>query len=402
MAVPARILPDPNRDDPIQAIRRFNRFYTRQIGALQEHLLHSQFSLTEVRVLYELAHRASITAVELCQELGLDRGYLSRMLKNFEKQGWIKTTASPADRRRIFLSLTGKGHKVFAPLDRRSSEEVAAVLKRLSLSQQEKLLGAMLEIESILNPPGTSAPSSPSELSQRKSEPQGPKPWVSLSVSGTTESRALPSAPLSRPPERSRSVLTPAAEAAEECSPRRKPWVGEEKNQAPAGRKINTDTDSYVVRQHRPGDMGWVVQRHGELYWKEYRYDERFEALVAEIVAEFIQNLDAVRERCWIAEKDGESVGAIFLVKKSKAVAKLRLLLVEPSARGLGIGKRLVSECVNFARQAGYKKVLLWTQSELHAARHLYEQAGFQRTEQKPHQSWGRKDLVAETWELVL
>jgi len=178
--------------------------------------------------------------------------------------------------------------------------------------------------------------------------------------------------------------------------------VGEEKNQAPAGRKINTDTDSYVVRQHRPGDMGWVVQRHGELYWKEYRYDERFEALVAEIVAEFIQNLDAVRERCWIAEKDGESVGAIFLVKKSKAVAKLRLLLVEPSARGLGIGKRLVSECVNFARQAGYKKVLLWTQSELHAARHLYEQAGFQRTEQKPHQSWGRKDLVAETWELVL
>ena len=148
--------------------------------------------------------------------------------------------------------------------------------------------------------------------------------------------------------------------------------------------------------------MGWVVQRHGELYWQEYKYNERFEALVAEIVAEFIQNFDPKRERCWIAEKDGERVGTIFLVKKSETVAKLRLLLVEPSARGLGVGKRLVSECVNFARASGYKKILLWTQSELHAARHLYEQAGFKRVEQKPHQSWGRTDLVAETWGLKL
>jgi N-acetylglutamate synthase-like GNAT family acetyltransferase len=148
--------------------------------------------------------------------------------------------------------------------------------------------------------------------------------------------------------------------------------------------------------------LGWVVQRHGELYWQEYKYDERFEALVAEIVAEFIQNLDHKRERCWIAEKDGERVGAIFLVKKSKTVAKLRLLLVEPGARGFGLGKRLVSECVNFGRQAGYKEILLWTQSELHAARHLYEQAGFKRIAQEPHRSWGRKDLVAETWELRL
>ena len=156
----------------------------------------------------------------------------------------------------------------------------------------------------------------------------------------------------------------------------------------------------FVLRPHRPGDMGWVVQRHGELYWQEYRYDERFEALVAEIVAEFIQHFDPKRERCWIAEKDGERMGTIFLVKKSKTVAKLRLLVVEPRARGLGIGKRLVSECVNFARGAGYKKILLWTQSELHSARHLYEQAGCKRIEQKPHQSWGRKDLVAETWGL--
>jgi GNAT superfamily N-acetyltransferase len=158
----------------------------------------------------------------------------------------------------------------------------------------------------------------------------------------------------------------------------------------------------YILRQHRPGDMGWVVQRHGELYWQEYRYDERFEALVAEIVAEFIQNLDPKRERCWIAEKDGENVGSIFLVKKSQSIAKLRLLLVEPSARGLGIGKRLVEECVHFAKESGYKKIMLWTQSELPAARGIYKNAGFQLVAEKKHDSWNRKNLVAETWELKL
>lgn len=168
------------------------------------------------------------------------------------------------------------------------------------------------------------------------------------------------------------------------------------------GEEHNIPNNSIKLRSHRPGDMGWVVQRHGELYWTEYRYDERFEALVAEIVAKFIQHLDPRRERCWIAEKDGKRLGSIFLVKHSKTIAKLRLLLVEPDGRGLGIGKRLVSECVKFARRAGYKKILLWTQDELHAARHLYEQAGFRRIAQKPHQSWGRKNLVAEIWELKL
>ena len=361
MAALARAFSAANPDDPVKAVRRFNRFYTRQIGVLQEHLLHSQFSLTEVRVLYELAQRASVTAVELCQELGLDRGYLSRMLQNFEKQRWIETTPSPADRRRIFLSLTSKGKKVFAPLDSRSSEEVAAMLSRLSRSQQRKLLGAMEEIESLLNPAEPSTPTPTAGLSQRKPEPQGPKPGATLRVGGTTGGPAQQSPP-------SELTLEPA----------------------------------YVLRQHRPGDMGWVVQRHGVLYSQEYGYDERFEALVAEIVAEFIQNFDPKHERCWIAEKEGDPVGTAFLVKKSKTVAKLRLLLVEPSARGLGIGRRLVSECVRFAREVGYKKTVLWTQSELHTARHLYEQAGFKRTAQKAHQSWGRKDLVAETWELSL
>ncbi len=335
MAGLARTIPVHISDGPVQAVRRFNRFYTRQIGVLQEHLLQSQFSLTEVRVLYELAHRGRVTAGELCQELGLDRGYLSRMLQNFENRRWINATPSPADRRRIFLSLTGKGKRVFAPLDRRSSHEVASMLNRLSSPQQQKLLLAMSDIESILGP-------------QIRT---GETPVAPL-----LPEQASPSAP---------------------CS-------------------------AYTLRPHRPGDMGWVVQRHGELYWNEYKYDKRFEALVAEIVAEFIQNFDPRCERCWIAEKDGQRVGTIFLVKKSEMVAKLRLLLVEPSARGLGIGRRLVSECVNFARQAGYKKILLWTQSELHTARHLYEQAGFKRIEQKPHQSWGRKNLVAETWGLKL
>jgi len=317
MATPATLLPASSADDPVQTIRRFNRFYTRQIGVLQDHLLRSQFSLTEVRVLYELAHRHNVTAKDLCRDLGLDRGYVSRMLQSFEAHGWIKVVPSLDDRRRQLLSLTAKGHRVFDPLEHRSTEEVAAMLARLSPRQQKKMLAAIHDIESVL----------------------GPSP--------------LPAAP-------------------------------------------------YVLRQHRPGDMGWVVQRHGELYWREYHYDERFEALVAEIVAEFVQNLDPKRERCWIVERNAENVGSVFLVKKSSSIAKLRLLLVESSARGLGIGKRLVEECVHFAREAGYKKIMLWTQSELAAARGIYKGAGFKLVGEEKHDSWTRKNLVAETWELAL
>jgi DNA-binding MarR family transcriptional regulator/GNAT superfamily N-acetyltransferase len=315
MAPPLPVLPEA--DKSVAAVRRFNRFYTRQIGVLQEGLLDSPFSLTEVRVLYELAHQQGVTATDLCAALNLDAGYLSRILRKFEKRGWIRRQPSDSDRRQSLLVLTNKGAAEFLPLEERSNQQVRRMLGEMSPEAQQQLIRSMEEVERILSPPQES-------------------------------------------------------------------------------------TQPYLLRSHQPGDMGWVVYRHGVLYSQEYRYDERFEALVAEIVAEFIQNFDARRERCWIAERNGERVGSVFLVRKSASVAKLRLLLVEPSARGLGIGKRLVEECVRFARQIGYKKMVLWTQSELLAARRIYQHAGFQLAEKKPHQSWGRKDLVAETWELKL
>jgi DNA-binding MarR family transcriptional regulator/N-acetylglutamate synthase-like GNAT family acetyltransferase len=302
--------------DRIAAVRQFNRFYTRQIGVLREKPYKGPFSLTEVRVLYELAHREQPTAAELSNDLGLDAGYLSRMLAGFEKRGWLGKKPCDADGRQSLLSLTTPGRKVLAPLDARSREEVGKILGALSTAEQSQLIDAMRTIEKLLG--------------------------------------------------------------------------------ARSGQKT-----AYILRSHQPGDMGWVVYRHGVLYSQEYGYDEHFEALVAEIVAKFVQSFDPKRERCWIAEKDGEIVGSVFLVKHSKSVAKLRLLLVEPAARGLGIGKRLVEECVRFAWQAGYKKIMLWTQSSLREARGVYEKAGFRLVGQKKHHSWGH-DLVAETWDLVL
>jgi DNA-binding MarR family transcriptional regulator/GNAT superfamily N-acetyltransferase len=306
-------------DQHVAQARRFNRFYTRQIGLLREGMLDSPFSLTELRVLYEVAHRDKPTATEISNELGLDGGYLSRILAGFDKRKLIEKTPSETDGRQTLLALTELGREVFAPLEARFAEQVGATLQALSESEQGRLIGAMQTIEKLLGAPvQTGAPKVP-----------------------------------------------------------------------------------YLLRGHQPGDMGWVVHRHGLLYAQEYGYDETFEAFVAEIVAKFIQNYDAKRERCWIAEREGEIVGSVFLVSASKTVAKLRLLLVEPSARGLGIGGRLVSECVRFARQAGYKKMVLWTQSDLDAARHIYEKAGMRVTQKARHQSFGR-DLVAETWELVL
>ncbi|HEV2212924.1 MAG TPA: bifunctional helix-turn-helix transcriptional regulator/GNAT family N-acetyltransferase, partial [Gammaproteobacteria bacterium] len=281
---------------------------------LHEHLLKSPYSLTEVRVLYELAHRQAPTASELMKDLGLDRGYLSRLLASFETRGLIKRQASRQDARQSHIGLTRKGRAAFAPLDEASNREVHAMLARLPEGAQASLVDSLHRVESLLE-----------------------------------------GQPLS----------------------------------------------AYSLRQHRPGDMGWVVQRHGELYWQEYAWDERFEALVADITARFVQNYDARRERCWIAERGGERLGCVFLVKGSEEEARLRLLLVEPGARGLGLGKRLVQECVDFARVAGYKKIGLWTNSVLDAARHIYRQQGFQVVREEKHHSFGQ-ELIGETWERAL
>ena len=304
------------RDEKIEAVRRFNRFYTRQIGVLRESWAESPFSLAEVRVLYELAHHDDLTAGELGTELGLDRGYLSRILQSFEKRGFVKKTRSEKDARQTHLALTAKGRKVFAPINNRSQQDVGSMLDALPATDQKILIESMHTIERLLGD---------------KSEPKVP----------------------------------------------------------------------YILRTHHPGDMGWIVHRHGVLYSEEYGWDEQFEALAARITSDFIKNFDPKRERCWIAEREGEIVGSVFLVKKSKTVAQLRLLLVEPNTRGLGIGTRLVEECIRFARQKGYRKIVLWTNDVLKAARRVYEEAGFIMVREEPHRSFGG-DLVGQYWELAL
>jgi DNA-binding MarR family transcriptional regulator/GNAT superfamily N-acetyltransferase len=300
----------------VEAVRRFSRFYTRQIGLLQEKILRSPFSLAEARVIYELAHHEKTTASELSGELGLDPGYLSRILRDFNKRGLIDKGRSEADGRKKYLCLSANGQAAFARINNRSRSEIEAQLSNLSPADRTRLVQAMQTVEDLL----------------------GARP----------------------------------------------------ENKVP-----------YILRPHQPGDMGWVVQRHGVLYAEEYAWDEQFEALVAEIVTGFIRNYDPKRERCWIAEMDGDNVGSVFLVKQSDQTAKLRLLLVEPKARGLSIGTRLVNECLKFARQTGYSRITLWTNSILTAARHIYQKAGFRLVEEQPHTSFGQ-DLIAETWELKL
>lgn len=297
----------------VDAVRAFNRFYTQKIGVLQEGLLASPFSLTEARVLYELAQREQATASGLCRDLGLDAGYLSRILRRFEKEQLVARTPSPEDGRQSFLALTAAGQEAFGGLNRRSRDEVAALLQTLGAAGQARLVDAMGAIERLLGAVPASAP--------------------------------------------------------------------------------------WRLRAHRTGDMGWVVSRHGAVYAEEYGWDETFEALVAEIAARFIRRFDPAREHCWIAERDGERLGSVFLVKQSPRIAKLRLLLVEREARGLGIGAALVDQCIAFAREAGYGKITLWTQSILLPARRIYEKAGFRRVREEPHHSFGQ-DLVGEYWEL--
>lgn len=297
----------------VEAVRRFNRFYTRRVGILPEDYLGSNHSLAQARVLFELGTRGAATATELGRDLDLDLGYLSRLLAGLRRRGEVQGRPAPEDARRTVLTLTAKGQKVFQALDARSRKETAGLLAGLSAPEKSDLVQAMGRVERILG-----------------------------------------------------------------------------------GRR-----GEIRLRAHRPGDLGWVVQAHGRLYHAEYGWDERFEALVAEIVAGFVRRFDPERERCWIAEMDGEPVGSIFCVKASPRVAKLRLLLVDPRARNRGLGKRLVSECIAFARSRGYRKLVLWTQSNLAAARHLYREAGFRLVKAYRHREFGY-DLTGEYWELKL
>ena len=289
------------------SVRRFNRFYTRQIGVLHEHLLDSPFSLTEVRILYELAHRNDLTSADLCRELGLNAGYLSRVISGFDKQGLIAKSRSPTDARATRLQLTDAGQRTLAPLVDASRRDVAAMLERLPPTAQQDLVAAMNEIEGLLGEP----------------------------------------------------------------------------------------SPGYLLRNPQPGDMGWIIHRQAVLYAQEYGWNNEYEALVADILAKFVREFDPARERCWIAEKDGKVIGSVFVVRQDDTTAKLRLLYVDPCARGLGIGSRLVDECLRFSRQAGYARMVLWTNSILTDARRIYDKAGFQLVEEEAHHSFG-KDLVGQ------
>lgn len=345
----------------VEAVRRFNRFYTRQIGILQERLLSSPFSLTEVRVLYEIAHRTRPTAAGLAKDLDLDGGYLSRILQRFSRRRLITRTASKTDARQTHLAVTARGRETLAPLERLAQDEVASMLGHLDAEDQRRVVEAMDTIERNLTPRNGAAAA------------DEPRPRHA-----TDDARSHAPADLARV----------------------------------AGHAPQDTADvPYTLRTHKAGDMGWIVHRHGAIYTQEYGWNSEFEAIVADIVAHFLRHFDPARERCWIAERHGaipgpdipgpNIIGTVMLVKQSDDVAKLRLLLVEPSARGLGLGKRLVDECVQFARQAGYKRITLWTQASLFAARGIYKAAGFRLVKSEPMPNFGA-DLISETWELTL
>ena len=300
----------------IEAVRRFNRFYTRKIGVLGEGLLSSAFSLAEARLLYELAHREETTVKELSRDLELEPGYLGHLLRGLRRDGLLRSRPSDADAGPDLLSLTESGQEAFAELNADSRKRIGELLNGLSDAEQERLIEAVETIRDLLG--------------------------------------------------------------------------GEPERKAP-----------YIIRFPQPEDMEWIVRRHGSLYAEEYGWDNRFERLVADVVAEFVQRHDPEWERCWIAEKEGINVGSVCLVKKSETTAQLRLLLVEPSARGLGIGRRLVRECTRFAKERGYTKITLWTNSILSNARSIYEKEGYRLVKEDPHDRFG-KELIGQYWELDL
>jgi DNA-binding MarR family transcriptional regulator/GNAT superfamily N-acetyltransferase len=307
------------RQRRIAAMRRFNRFYTRQIGVLRKTYLESPYSLGEARILYEVAQARSPTASDVGRALDLDAGYLSRVLRSLERNGLIQRTVSARDARQSHLALSARGKRAFAPLERRSQRNTGVMLDKLAPTDQSRLISAMSTVQRLL---------------------------------------------------------------------------GGGERETPAHRR-------YVLRAPRPGDFGWIVKRHAELYALEYGWTEPFEGVCAQIVADFVNKFDKTRERCWIAEMDGENVGSIILAKETESVARVRLLLLDPKARGLGLGARLVDECITFARRTGYKKITLWTHRVLVAARHIYENAGFKLTRSERHRSWG-KQVVGEHWDLAL
>ena len=318
-----------DRDRHIAAARRFNRFYTRQIGVLRKNFLDSPYSLGEARVIYEIAKDGSPTASEIGRTLDLDAGYLSRVLRNFEKRGLLERKVSKTDARQSHLALSPRGRKAFALLDDLSQRDIGAMLDKLAPADQSRLIAAMDTIETLLEAAPEPASDTASKSKSDKAKPR------------------------------------------------------------------------YRLRDPAPGDYGWIVKRHAELYAQEYKWREPFEGVCAQIVADFVNKFDAKRERCWIAEMDGENVGSIFVAKDSDEVARIRLLLVDPKARGLGLGAKLTEQAVRFAREAGYKKMTLWTHSVLKAARHIYQKAGFKLIRSEKHKSWGQP-VVSEYWDLDL
>ena len=309
---------NPPKAAAVKAVRQFNRFYTARIGALDPYL-GSELSLTDVRVLYELAHRSRPIASEIGKSLGLDAGYLSRILRRFEQAGWLKRQPHPGDARQSLLALTDAGHAAFAPLQQKSRDEASSLLAPLAATDRTKVVDAMATLQKLLDP----------------------------------------------------------------------------------ARPASAQPATAVLRDPAPGDIGWVVQQHGELYAREYGWNSEFEALVAEIAGQFLRKFQPDWERCWIAELNGERVGAVFVVRKSKTTAQLRMLILAPQARGLGLGARLTDECLAFARRKGYCKMVLWTNSCLAAARGIYAARGFQLTKSEPYTGFGQQ-LVGETWTLEL
>jgi DNA-binding MarR family transcriptional regulator/GNAT superfamily N-acetyltransferase len=305
----------PPASHTIAAVRRFSRFYTRAIGVLHEGLLGSPLSLTEGRIVYEIANRALTTATDLRDDLGLDAGYLSRILKALEARAVIQRTISQSDGRQALLTLTAQGRRLYGQINTASKREIADLIAPLGTQDRRKLVSAMATVERLLTEP-----------------------------------------------------------------------------------KDGDGQPAVILRPHRPGDIGWVISRHGALYAEEYGWDITFEALVAKVAGEFIENFNPATDRCFIADRDGEILGSAFVVAKDATTAKLRLVYVESGARGTGLGRRLVEACMQFAKGAGYRRMTLWTNDILLPARRLYEILGFVMTASEPHRSFGH-DLVGETWE---